>query len=190
MKQTFYSFFYALVVLMAGAVLCGCSNSGDDPVEPVGPKSYTITVQATKGGSAKTRYLSVDGDNLNATWKTSEQVYVKKGDTWCGGSLKPQSEGKTATLSGTITIDGTVSADDELTFQFPRQTVDYTGQDGTLESIAAKYDYSVATAKVDNVSGNVINVKDYSDFANQQAIVKFTLKDAYGYPVNATSLKV
>ena len=196
MKKSIILILSTFTFLMAGVVFCGCSNSNDEPIEPVGPvgpKTYTLSIEASKGGSAETRVLTPGENSLVSTWKTSDNVYVTKSETssLCG-FLQPQSSGATATLSGTIT--GTFAQGNELTFQYPRETIDYTGQIGTLADISAKYDYSVATAEVDNVSGNIIAIKDFSGFTNQQAIVKFTLKDilkdADGGLVNATSLTI
>lgn len=193
MKKSIFLKISAITFLMAGVVFCGCSNSNDEPIEPVGPKTYTLTIEASKGGSAETRILTPGDNSLVSTWETSDKVYVTKSvESSSCGLLQPQSSGATATLSGKIT--GTFAQGDGLTFQYPQETKDYTGQKGTLADISAKYDYSVATAKVDNVSGNVIAIKDFRGFANQQAIVKFTLKDilkdADGGLVNATSLTI
>ena len=193
MKKSIFLKISAITFLMAGVVFCGCSNSNDEPIEPiepVGPKTYTLTIEASKGGSAETRILTPGDNSLVSTWEKDDQVFVKHGSTWCDGSLKPQSEGQTTTLRGMITFNGEVKVNDDLTFQYPRETIDYTEQDGTLESIAAKYDYSVATATVDEVGDNAITVTDFSGFANQQAIVKFTLKDKAGADISATSLTI
>jgi len=189
MKKSFFLKITAITFLMAGIVFCGCSKSNDEPIEPVGPKTYSLTIEASKGGDAKTRALTPGETSLVSTWETSDLVYVtKSGASSSCGSLQPKSSGATATLSGKIT--GTFAQGDELTFQYPRENIDYTGQIGTLADISAKYDYSKATATVDVVGTNAITVTDFSGFENQQAIVKFILKDVYGYSVNATSLKV
>ena len=154
-----------------------------------------MTVNASKGGdAATTRALTLDGKTLNASWATTENIYVKKGDTWATGSLKPQADGTTATLKGTLT-GITINAGDELTLQFPRSgALDYTGQVGTLADIAAKYDYATATVTVASVSatGNINPTEATTTFQNQQAIVKFTLIDkADGTtPLAATQLTV
>ena len=192
MKKSIFLKLSTFTFLMAGVVFCGCSNSNDEPIEPiepVGPKTYTLTIEAFKGGNSMTRALTPGETSLVSTWETTDQVYVtKSGESSSCGSLQPNTSAETATLSGKIT--GTFTQGNELKFQYPREEIDYTEQDGTLESIAAKYDYSVATATVGEVGANTITVTGLSDFENQQAIVKFTLKDAYGYAVNATSLKV
>lgn len=193
MKKSILLKLSAITFLMAGVVFCGCSNSNDEPIEPiepVGPKTYTLTIEASKGGSAETRVLTPGTNSLVSTWGKDDQVFVKHGSTWCDGSLKPQSEEQTTTLRGMITFNGEVKVNDDLTFQYPRESIDYTEQDGTLESIAAKYDYSVATAKVGEVGANAITVTGFSGFANQQAIVKFTLKDKAGANISATSLTI
>jgi len=65
-------------LLMAGAALAACS--GDDNIveeQPANPAqhTYTMTIEATKGGdAATTRALALDGKTLNATWETSNEV--------------------------------------------------------------------------------------------------------------------
>ncbi len=158
-----------------------------------------MTVNASKGDNATTRALSIDGSGkLIASWATTEDVYVKKDDSWLSGSLKPQSAGESSVLKGEIS-GATIEASDVLTLQFPRTTIDYTGQVGTLDNIAANYDYATATTTVYSVSGNTFTntfTSSEAIFANQQAIVKFTLQNAYGetlavdkLTVSATGLK-
>ncbi len=173
-------------LLMASATFAACSSDdansiADQPVQqPAGQQVYTMTVNASKGGDAATsRALALDGTTLNARWATTENIYVKKGDTWATGSLKPQSDGTTATLKGSLS-GITIAKDDVLTLQFPRSgEMDYTGQVGTLADIAAKYDYATATVTVESVSatGNITPTEATTTFTNQQAIVKFTLKN-------------
>ena len=188
-------------LLIASATFVACS--GDDniteeqPVQPVQPQVYTMTVDASKGGDAAdsrtTRALSLSGSTLNATWATTEHVYVKKGDTWASGSLQPQANGATATLKGTLS-GITISADDNLTLQFPKSgNISYDGQVGTLADIAANFDYATATVQVESVSatGNINPKAATTAFVNQQAIVKFTLVDkSTNTAINATELNV
>ena len=183
-------------LLMASATFIACSGDDDvaeQPQQPANPTgTYTMTIEASKDGEATTRALTLSGKTLNATWATSENVYVKKGSTWATGSLQPQTDGATATLKGTLS-GISIEADDELTLQFPRSgELDYTGQVGTLDDIAAKYDYATATVKVASISatGNINPKAATTTFTNQQAIVKFTLIDkADGTtPLSATQL--
>ena len=173
----------AALLMALAAVFTACSSddnvTGEQPANPTEPKTYTMTVQASKDGDATTRALSLSGSTLNATWATTENVYVKKEDTWATGSLQPEAAGATATLKGTLSgIE--INASDVLTLQFPKSgTISYAGQVGTLEDIAANFDYATATVTVASVSasGNIVPTAATTTFENQQAIVKFTLID-------------
>ena len=191
MKKQYFS-----MLLIAGLALASCS-SDDNGIEPQAPKTYYMTVDATKGvneaaSPAYRRALSLDGNTLNATWATTEHVYVQgkrlsdNSYFWFEGSLQPHSAGTTTQLNGvislptgfSISIDEAIGTPHKLTLQFPRPYVlDYTGQIGTLADIAAKYDYAKAEeVMVDIEADKVVGVEPVT-FVNQQAIVKFTLKD-------------
>ena len=186
---------YFGVLLTAGLALTACS-SDESNTEQV-RTTYTMTIDATKGANeaasrATTRALSLDGNTLNASWATTERVYVqgrKVSDNsyfWFEGYLQPHSAGTTTQLNGvislptsfSISIDDAIGTPHKLTLQFPRPYIlDYTGQIGTLADIAAKYDYAKAEeVMVDIKADKVVGVSPVT-FVNQQAIVKFTLKD-------------
>lgn len=184
----------AMAALLVAA-LAACSGDDDllvafegSPLE----KEYTLSVETAKGIGITTRALTQSGSALTASWATTDRVYVQKNGTWATGSLQPQYAGATATLKGSLT-GVTIAAGDELTLQFPKiGAPDYSGQKGTLEDIAANYDYATATATVRAVSANGMVAADAATFTNQQAIVRFTLLDAADgtTPVNATNLTV
>ena len=188
---------YFSLLLIAGLTLTACSSDNDSAEQA--PKIYYMTVNATKGvneaaSPAYRRALSLDGKMLSASWATTEHVFVQgtyasDGFTkfWFKGSIQPQSGGTTETkLNGAISLpDGTVysSIDDAIgnphvvTLQFPRKELSYAGQKGTLADIAANYDYALAeNVRVDIEDDKVVGVSTIN-FVNQQAIVKFTLKD-------------
>ena len=187
-------------LLMAGAALAACS--GDDNIveeQPANPTqhTYTMTIEATKGGdAATTRALALDGNTLNATWQTTDEVAVYNYTQQAAleGHLSPQSDGASATLTGSLT--GSVAVDDIIYLRWPSVDADYTGQDGTLETIAQRYDYTTGVAKVTSVDGTTIGAEGSSPsgpvlFTNNQAIVKFTLIDkANDSPINATQLTI
>ena len=186
------------VLLMASAAFAACSKEDSIIDKPQfssdEQQTYTMTIEASKDGEVTTRALALSGKTLNATWATTENVYVKKGSTWATGSLQPQADGTTATLKGELS-GVTIAKGDDLTLQFPRSgACDYTGQVGTLADIAAKYDYATASVKVASISstGNINPEAATTTFTNQQAIVKFTLIDkADGTtPLSATQLIV
>lgn len=173
-------------ILMMAAALAACmqmeqpatNEEPEAPQEQETIQTYTMTIAASKG--TDTKALSLGGEDnktLNATWATSEHIYVKKGNTWAEGSLQPQEAGETTTLKGELS-GVTIGETDELTLQFPRSgEISYSGQKGTLADIAANYDYATATVKVESISpsGNINPVAETTTFNNQQAIIQFTL---------------
>lgn len=188
---------------MAVAAFTACSSDDniveEQPANPASQQTYTMTIEASKGGGsdATTRALSIDGSGaLNATWETSNEVkaYNHTKSSAFTGSLKPQSNGASATLTGSLM--GSVAVDDIIYLRWPSVDANYTGQDGTLETIAQRYDYTTGIAKVTSVDDTTIGAEDYPNrgpvqFTNSQAIVKFTLIDkATGSPINATQLTI
>lgn len=72
-----------------------------------------------------------------------------------------------------------------------RKEIDYTGQIGTLEDIASRYDYIQASPLIDHVeNNNITSTIDDTAFQNLQAIVRFTLKDQSGNPLYVSKLKI
>lgn len=195
--------FYFHTLLLAGLVLAACSSDDDDhqgQEEHQAFKTYYMTVNATKGADeganyVSTRALALTGGTLNATWATTEHVYVqgllRSGKSfWFEGSLQPQSAGTETELIGAISlpagwsyssIDEAIGNPHKVTLQFPRPGVlDYTGQVGTLADIAEKYDYAIdPEVEVEITVDQVLGV-EYAEFVSQQAIVKFTLKNSDG----------
>lgn len=181
MKKYLYNIFMLAAVAVA-FVSCEKENT---PVDG----TFTLTVDASKEGTKGTKQLGLDGSTLNATWAAGEQVKVYNGDTLLG-TLTPQTTGSAHTkLSGTL--EGTIAVDDVLTLKF--LSPDYGSQDGTLAYIAANCDYAVATVTVSGFSGDAtktIETTGHANFVNQQAIVKFTLKDTSNADISATQLVV
>ena len=193
-------------IMICGIALAACSDKDNDDntnivnnpdpanVEtvctPSLPQSCTLTITATKGNDAslsKALSLTNDDKTLNASWKQDEKVAVYNGDTKIG-ELTAESDGASTTLSGD-NLSPAPSAGNTLTLKFDE--TDYSGQDGTLATIASTYDYATATVTVKSVSadGNITIEESAANFENQQAIVKFTLSSD-GTAINATSLKV
>lgn len=213
-RMIVFKYFGGAVLLTAGIMLSACSSDDTTP-EPQVQRTFSLTVDAAKGGyvdaatsRAATRALTISDDNLNASWATTEQVYVQgtpypHTNVWLQGSIQPMSAGKTTRLNGTvslpegsqITIEDVIGNPHTLTLQFPRLgEPDYTGQIGTLADIAAKYDYARAEGVRFDIVGDHIEGVLPATFVNQQAIVKFVLYDnAYtetNVPINASSLTI
>lgn len=169
-----------MTVVATAFVACSSDNDIiEEPQQSTGVKTYTMTVQATKGDDAansrETRALAFDGSTLNATWAKGEKVtvYNKTKSAAIEGYLSATSNGANTTLSGSLT--GTIDEGDELTLKF--LSPDYTGQDGTLAYIAAHCDYAEAEVTVSAITDGKITTTGNANFSNKQAIVKFTVID-------------
>ena len=189
-------------LLIASATLAACSSDDNEiqnaqPANPTAPKTYTMTVQASKGDAAATRGLSLDGKTLNVKWNEGEQVEVVQtsGSTSKSlGTLKAK-----ASTDGITTLTGELvglQTDAQLKFYLHGATYDYTGQKGVLlksqgaNSIEEKYDYAFAATYYYTIDGTNVTVPSGINLEAQQSIVKFTLVDDSGNPVNVTSLKI
>ena len=198
---------YFSLLLIAGLMLTACSS--DDNVSEQAPKTYYMTVDATKGvnetaSPAYRRALSLSGSTLSASWATTEHVYVQgtlvsnSSTFWFEGSIQPQTAGTTTQLKGVISlptgyvypsIDAAIGTPHHVNLQFPRKEFTYDGQKGTLAGIAANYDYARAeNVSVDIAADKVVGINEV-EFVNQQAIVKFTLSDGTN-ALNPTALTI
>jgi len=188
-------------MFLLAAILAACTNEPlPETIVEEAPESYTLVVTATKGNDDTTKALSLDGKTLNATWTAGEtvSVYSVTGEgiseaesTNPVGTLTAQGSGATTTLKGEFVSTYTPTVGTKLRLKF-NDKPDYTTQEGSLDYIAAHCDYAVADitiSTVDAVTGDVTSTAPAS-FANQQAIVKFSLKKQDGTALNVTSLTV
>ncbi len=188
-------------LLMAGAALTACSSSDDtineiqQPANPTG--KYTMTINASKGDDAQTRALLLDESGtknvLNAIWDEGEEVLVYQNGSEIGTLTAAASDDAETTLSGTL--DSAPDASKALTFYFHTAAdPSYGGQDGTLTKIASTYDFcapaTVASGSftVNTVTSTVTVPNGISFGANQQAIVKFTLKDKANNAISPSAI--
>ena len=165
-------------------VFSGCKKENNDPQEPAKVQTYQMSIQASKGADNQAngprRVISLGGGGtLNAAWENGDQVTVDNvtKSAALGGQLTAESDGVNTQLNGTLT--GAVSVGDELLLKYQTPN-NYATQDGTLEYISANCDYATATVTVATVEGGAITADADAVFANQQAIVKFTLKNEDG----------
>ena len=204
-------------LLIASATLAACSSSDDNiieeqPVNPTAPKTYTMTIQATKGGAAGTRGLSLDGKTLNVTWNEGEKVVVMQDDDELGTlTATPDPNDPTkATLTGEL---DELDPKEDIEFHLHSASCDYSRQSGVLlskdgeNSIEENFDYATVKAGSDKIKTRVVEdpdgEKEYDKYylvtieggitlESQQAIVKFTLVDKADAttPMNVTRLEV
>lgn len=173
MKDRFKIIVSVTSMVIIGILISSCSSDNNVVENASGtPKTYSMVINASKSENGETtRALSLDDKTLNATWATTENIYVTKNGTSLG-VLNPQSNDATAILKGELT--GDIAFNDNLLLTFPRSNINYMNQDGTLATIASTFDYATATAKVTAISGSSITADDVT-FESQQAIVKFVL---------------
>ena len=173
-------------LLIASATFVACSSDDniieEQPVQPT-EQVYTMTVNAQKGGDtadsrATTRALSLSGSTLNATWTAGDavEVWTSDGTTTKYGTLTAETSGASTKLKGTLSSLPTDGESLLLKYLSPA----YATQDGTLTGSATSIDkvcdYAEATVTVTDASTPSVTTTD-ANFVNQQAIVKFTLKN-------------
>ena len=195
--MTLASWLVMAAALAMGTTGCSGSDEAIEPVtqeSPATPKTYTLTVTASKDGDdVLTRALGYDENTktLSAEWAESEKVLVFKGETLLGtlSATDISSDKTTCTLTGTLDADrveqaGGLDNGEELTLRYhaPGANVDNVPQDGTLETLASYYDYAEATitanVTTDGQGNAAISTASTVNFVNQQAIVRFSLKEA------------
>ncbi len=194
MKKYFSNILALAALLMAGAAFTACSSEDniEQPASPVGEKTYTLTINASKGANASTRALALDGTKLVASWENGDvlTVYNKtKGAALTGTLTAKNANGGTATFSGSLT--GTIEVNGVLALSYHQPTgmSDYSAQAGTLASAAAR-DYAIAQVTVASVEDGNITTTDDASFQTQTAMLKLTLEDGDNNKLNATQLKV
>ena len=153
---------FVLWAIFALALLTGCAREAftGEPETPAGEREWTVEMEATKAADPETKALYVGGGMLCFMWSYGDKVYVQKaGNEDPVGVLTVQAGGANeADLKGVLTGDFQVG--DELTLSYlkPYGEISYARQKGTLEDVAANFDYALArveVAAVEEVSGRL-----------------------------------
>ena len=189
------------IQLMVGVAFAACSSSDDSiieqPVNPTEPKTYTMTIQASKGDDNTTRGLYWNDpsayDKIMVNWHEGEKVRVVQNGVMVGTLTSAASNDGSTTLSGTLT--GVVQ-DGDLQFYLHADEnckMDYTGQNGgvvmQLENdgnIEYNYDFAEAELtrtqfRLDTQTGTITNSDNSQlNFTSNQAIVRFELFNSDG----------
>jgi len=169
-------FFMAALALMTAA----CSNDDNDLTQqPAKAEGIPFTATISVGESGTTRALSESGSTLVATWAVDDEVALIHNGVIDKVTVASVSGG-VATISGTITSDTDGAS---VTVIYPYDAADgttgnvkaglLTAQDGTLATIAAKYDVRKGTGTL-KVSGTA-SLNGNVSLTNQFAIWKLTL---------------
>lgn len=203
----------ALMIALAALTACSSEDNivNEQPVNPTQTKTYTMIVQATKGGDdAATRGLSLDGKTLNVKWNEGEKVVVMQDDDELGTlTATPDPDDPTkATLTGEL---DELDLEEDIEFHLHSASCDYSRQSGVLlskdgkNSIEENFDYALCTVEaesgkiktrvVKNPNGDkyyLVTIEGGITLESQQAIVKFTLVDKADAttPMNVTRLEV
>ena len=206
--KTMKYFFMAALALMTAA----CSNEDNEITQqPQNTRGIPFTVTLSMGESATTRALTPNGNKIDATWETGDEValiYTVENTTYKKvATVTAQTDG-TATVS--TKLDGNPDDGTTVTIIYPATAADETtndyikanlleDQDGTLEGIAAKYDVRKGTGKLSITGeGNNKTATVYDDtktrnlvkLENEYAIIKFTLKDLDNQLLSATKFTI
>lgn len=205
MKKCFSNIRTLAALLMAGA-FAACSsddNSIEQPANPTAPKTYTLTVNASKG-DASTRALALDGTKLLAKWADGDELYVYKATNRAEcisdnklGTISTvasaiSADGDQATFTGTLSGTVTVSTGDNLMLVYHPAAFAIAGFEGQAGTLASASNLDCATAQVTaSVSGSDITIKETSaTFTTHTAMLKLTLTTNGTTTINPTELKM
>jgi len=199
--RAFRALAFVCLALLSVVTMGGCSGDDGTPepeavVTPTTPaaEEYRLQVKAqiapmsAESRQIVTRALSDGTDALTKTWGSGDKVrvYDKHWNTVDDKNiLTPQTYGNaSATLTGTIGLSSLdLATGQDLHFVFPggRTEWTYMGQTGTLDGLAANYDYAIGTSKIlsKDSTKKELTAKDFT-LSNEQAIVKFVLKNSNG----------
>lgn len=169
-----------LIAALLGTVLVGCQKEDIDKQDeqPVN-ETWILTVQATK--DVDTKALAQSGNTLTASWELGEKVDVYFAGTVIG-TLEVTDASDPATISGEVNVDG-LHVGDELFLLFTGKRTDhkwdYLEQDGTIATIADKFDFASATLEVSSLENGVVSTTTSSTvFTNEQSIYRFAFKES------------
>ncbi|MBR4757968.1 MAG: hypothetical protein IK084_04080 [Bacteroidaceae bacterium] len=203
--------FCLAALLMASAMFTACSSDDDSiieqPVNPTEPKTYTMTIRASKGDDATTRGLYFDDDskkNLKVNWNGKEKIRVVQNGTVIGTLTAALNSTESTTLTGTVTGFQVDQAVGFYLLADENGKMDYTGQKGAMlddngtGNIEENYDFASCELTGDQcsqdfeVNGSSIVPKGgvFISFASQQAIVRFELQNSDGDDLLATKFIV
>lgn len=199
MKKNLLSVPAVVAMMTMATVFTACSSDNDEQQETA--TRGTLILDADKSGyldagESGTRALSEEGTTIKTYWDKDADKVTVFANNWKNniGTVTPQPEKvpegaspQRTKLEGPITYSN-LKVGDVLNLIFPRPEWQYTGQKGTIADISENFDYITTNINVVYIDpGNQSNPV-YSTTAlfgkAQQAIVKFTLLDGNGNPLD------
>jgi len=194
--------FFSLLALMLN-VSAGCSGSDDDDAKPTvddnGRRPRMLTVTEEAGETRAT--LTSENNELTAKWNVEDEV------TCCNISLFGKNNCPlTAVNSAEVSqFNGTVTCttNDKLAIVYPARefkflnsdysfsyTIDLSGQDGTLETLAKDFHYVYGVATVESVTGTTANAT-MAKMKSLLTVCKFSfVNKADSSPITVSSLDI
>ena len=181
-------FIFAAVVAL-GAVACNKqAPEAEAPGLAESSRVWNVSFNAVKGADTKALAYDAGNKKILTSFKVTDQVYVynKTKGALDAGVLKPETDGESVKISGTLTGDYAVGDVVDLRygsyFAFDGGVFDYEEQDGSFETLR---DFGVATVSVTAVdsANGVITLGD-ANFTNPHSIFRFTfVDDQTGNPI-------
>ena len=192
-------------LLLAGAILAGCSKASDSlnpqtaqkqenekategsqvTETPQGPNAFILKIEAE---NAATKALTDLGQTIGSEWRQGDSlsVYNMTTEEAIEGWLYAEADGTVTTFSGTVA--GNFNQGDILLLKFLAR--DYQEQDGTLEGLAAQCDYATSQVEVTAIDPEAKTIStEQANFEKMQAVVKFNITNRKSpvEPVKVTS---
>ena len=196
MKKIILSISAVMAMMAMTATFSACSSDDEQKPSNLG----TLILDADKlnyidAGESDTRALSEEGTTIKTYWDKDADKVTVFANNWKNniGTLTPQpdkvpagSSPQRTKLEGPITYSN-LKVGDPLNLIFPRPEWQYTGQKGTIADISQNFDYITTNISIVYIDPGDEKNPVYSTTAlfgkAQQAIVKFTLLDGDGNPL-------
>ena len=193
MKKAIIYSIAALAIMMAACTSEEAPNSQPASSGEGIPFSATITT----GSQTRAITENTTAKTLETAFADGEKVALIHNNIVEEMTVTKNNDG-TATISGTIT--GSPADGDDVTVIYPASAVDattkavktdlLTAQDGTLATIATNLDLCQSSGAKLTVAADHASLNGTVMLTNQLAIVKFSLQDAKGEAISASSFVI
>ncbi len=188
-----------IIMIAALATMMVACTSDETLTQQTAPKGEGMPFSAiiTMGSQTRAITENTTEKTLKTAFADGEEVALIHNGIVEVMSVTKNTDGS-ATISGTIT--GNPADNDDVTVVYPASAVDATTkavkadllkeQDGTLATIAKDLDLCQSSDAKLSVAAGHVSLNGTVTLYNQLAIVKFSLQDAKGEAVSATSLVI
>jgi uncharacterized protein YjdB len=193
MKKAIIYSIAAMAIMMAA-----CTSEEAPNSQPAsGGEGIPFSATITTGSQTRAITENTTAKTLETAFAEGEKVALIHNNIVEEMTVTKNTDG-TATISGTIS--GSPADGDDVTVIYPASAVDATtkavktdllaAQDGTLATIATDLDLCQSSGAKLSVNAGHASLNGIVVLANQLAIVKFSLQDAGGTAINASSFVI